>query len=340
MQHPIDPKIDCVFKALLGSEGNRRLLIHFLNAALGDDLPTPVVAVEILNPYNEREFVDDKLSIVDVKARDAEGRFFQVEIQLMVLPDLPARILYGWADLYRAQLKSGQDYGELRPAYSIWLLGETLRRGLPDYVHRFRMRDEQGRTLLDHGGIWLLELGKFAAGRERAERVDTELERWLKFFTEGEGLDADALPEWMQTEEMQQAMSTLKGFSEKEREYHAYQARQNYLRQQSSIQRRLEALEAAAIRAQAMTEQAQAAEEQARAAAEQARAAAEQARASEGRERTEKEQARAAEEQARAGEEQARARETAALQREAAAQAEVERLRRLLKGAPGADDEG
>jgi hypothetical protein len=39
MQHAIDPKIDCVFKALLGAEGNRRLLIHFLNAALGDDLP-------------------------------------------------------------------------------------------------------------------------------------------------------------------------------------------------------------------------------------------------------------------------------------------------------------
>jgi len=28
MRHPIDPKIDCVFKALLGSEENRNLLIH------------------------------------------------------------------------------------------------------------------------------------------------------------------------------------------------------------------------------------------------------------------------------------------------------------------------
>ncbi|MBS1222139.1 MAG: hypothetical protein H6R23_1759, partial [Proteobacteria bacterium] len=26
MKHPIDPKIDCVFKALLGAERNRRLL--------------------------------------------------------------------------------------------------------------------------------------------------------------------------------------------------------------------------------------------------------------------------------------------------------------------------
>jgi hypothetical protein len=41
MKHPIDPKIDCVFKALLGSEDNRNLLVHFLNAILGSDLPVP-----------------------------------------------------------------------------------------------------------------------------------------------------------------------------------------------------------------------------------------------------------------------------------------------------------
>ena len=63
MRHPIDPTIDCVFKALLGSEDNRGLLIHFLNAILGPELPRPITGVEILNPYNEREFFSDKLSI-------------------------------------------------------------------------------------------------------------------------------------------------------------------------------------------------------------------------------------------------------------------------------------
>ena len=87
MRHPIDPKIDCVFKALLGAESNRRLLIHFLNAVLGADLASPVVEVEILNPYNEREFLDDKMSIVDVKARDGQQRVFQVEIQLLAVTD-------------------------------------------------------------------------------------------------------------------------------------------------------------------------------------------------------------------------------------------------------------
>lgn len=84
-----------------------------------------------------------------------------------------------------------------------------------------------------------MELNKFAAGR-----VETEQERWLKFFQEGERLDECHLPDWTQTDEMRQAMSTLKAFSEKERAYHAYQARQNYLREQRSIQRELETLQA------------------------------------------------------------------------------------------------
>jgi hypothetical protein len=38
---------------------------------------------------------------------------------------------------------------------------------------------------------------------------------------------------------MRQAMNTLRQFSEKERDYHAYQARQNFIREQSTIQEEL-----------------------------------------------------------------------------------------------------
>lgn len=290
MKHPIDPKVDCVFKALLGTERNRGLLMHFLNAILAGELAAPIVEVELLNPYNEREFIDDKLSIVDVKARDSTGRFYQIEIQLLNVPDLPARILYGWADLYSAQLQDGEGYDLLKPTYSIWLLGETLRPKIKEAIHRFRLRDEQGRSLLDHGGIWLLELSKCTI-----ETVETEQERWLRFFIEGPWLDDEHLPEWMDTEEMHQAMSTLKAFSEKERHYHQYQARQNYLRQQRSIQRYQDALHADL----------------------------EQARAAEERERAEKERERAEKEQAQAEKAQAQAEKEAAL-------AEIERLKALL----------
>lgn len=57
MRHAIDPTVDCVFKAILGKEANKNLLIHFLNAILQLRGAARIVEVVIANPYNEREFV-------------------------------------------------------------------------------------------------------------------------------------------------------------------------------------------------------------------------------------------------------------------------------------------
>jgi predicted transposase/invertase (TIGR01784 family) len=231
MKHAIDPRIDCVFKSLLGNESNRNLLVHFINATLASELVAPITRVEILNPYNEKEHLDDKLSIVDVKAKDEHGRVYQIEIQLLFFSNLPARMLYTWADVYSQQLQSGDKYHELNPTYSIWLLGENAIKHDDQYIHRYKFRDEAGIPLIEHGGIWLFELEKF-----NAQVIDNEQARWLRFFKEGKQLnDENNLPDWMNTQEMKQAMNTLCQFSEKERHYFAYQARQDFLRQQGTI---------------------------------------------------------------------------------------------------------
>ena len=297
MKHRIDPKIDCVFKALLGSEENRNLLIHFLNAILTSDLTAPITEVEILNPYNDKEFLDDKLSVVDVKAKDSKGRLYQIEIQLLTYRHLPERMVYTWCDIISQQLQSGNDYSLLKPVYSIWLLAENLLPGETDYAHEYKLQNRQGRTLADLGGIHLLELKKFTA-----ERIETEEQRWLQFFKEGEQLDEAALPDWMNTDEMRQAMKTLKLFSDKERDYHAYQARQNYLREQRTIQIEREEDHREMERIKQEMEQAQKDLE---------------------RERLEKQAAL----QER---ESALQREQAALQEKESAQAEIERLKALL----------
>jgi predicted transposase/invertase (TIGR01784 family) len=230
MKHSIDPRIDCVFKSLLGNESNRNLLVHFINATLASELVAPITQVEILNPYNEKEHLDDKLSIVDVKAKDEHGRIYQIEIQLLFFTNLPARMLYTWADVYSQQLQSGDKYHELNPTYSIWLLGENAIKHDDQYIHRYKFRDEAGIPLIEHGGIWLFELEKF-----NAQVIDNEQTRWLRFFKEGRQLNDLNLPDWMNTQEMKQAMNTLCQFSEKERNYFAYQARQDFLRQQGTI---------------------------------------------------------------------------------------------------------
>jgi predicted transposase/invertase (TIGR01784 family) len=321
MKPQIDPRIDCVFKALLGAEENRDLLIHFLNAVLGGELPSCITFVDILNPYNDKEFLNDKLSVVDIKARDAQNQSYQIEIQLLTHRHLPARILYGWADLYSEQLKSGQDFSELRPVYAIWLLGEELPNDEEkDYARNFQMRDATGRRLVAHGGIWVLELGKFVLGK-----IETEQDRWLRFFVEGESLDDEALPAWMDTQEMRRAMGTLRKFSEKERQYHEYQARQNYLRQQRSLQVERQELEEAHRLAELALEQ----EREEKAAAIQEKQAAIQEKQAAIQEK----QAAIQEKQAAIQEKQAAAqREIVAMQEKDAAVAELERLKALLSG--------
>ena len=314
MKHRIDPKIDCVFKALLGAEENRNLLVHFLNAILALELKAPLADVEILNPYNEREFAHDKLSIVDVKARDFEGRLFQIEIQLVQYGQLVSRILYSWADIYSQQLQSGESYDKLKPTYSIWLLDDRLIASDQDYVRTYKMRDARGQTLLDHGGIWLFEIKKF-----HAQNIDSEEQRWLRFLKEGHQLDDLSLPDWMFTKEMEQAMSTLRKFSDKERDYHEYQARQNYLRQQKAIQQELESALTRTDEAHMETERAlletrnaieekkKAMEEKERAIEESNRAIEETERAIEETERAIKEKESALEEKRRANEDKQRA---------------------------------
>jgi hypothetical protein len=70
-------------------------------------------------------------------------------------------------------------------------------------------------------------------------------ERWLKFLKDGEHLDPEHLPEWMQHPIIRQAMSILSRFSEKERDDHRDQSRQEALRVQRTIQRALDEARAA-----------------------------------------------------------------------------------------------
>ena len=102
----IVPKIDTYFSIqysfksmiyktsiIIAVLGLPNLLVHFLNAVLVDDLASPITEAEILNPYNDKEFLDDKLSVVDVKAKDGEGRLYQIEIQLLAYRHLPERMV-------------------------------------------------------------------------------------------------------------------------------------------------------------------------------------------------------------------------------------------------------
>jgi len=74
----INPTVDFAFKKIFGSPENAPVLIRLLNAIL--DFPCPIAHVEILNPFSYQDFAEEKLVVLDIRARDSAGRWLNVEI--------------------------------------------------------------------------------------------------------------------------------------------------------------------------------------------------------------------------------------------------------------------
>ena len=194
----IDPKVDIIFKRLFGTEANADLLIDLLNAVLDFPPEHAVTAVEILNPFDEQEALDDKLSILDVKARDSAGRQFNVEMQVAPYDDYPARIVYYLARMHQQQLHEGQPYSALVASYSISFLAHVLFRGTPRWHWRFQLRDveEPAIVFIDQLAVHVIELPKF---KRTATELTTGCDCWSYFLRHGERLDTDHLPALLRT---------------------------------------------------------------------------------------------------------------------------------------------
>ncbi|MEO8497361.1 MAG: Rpn family recombination-promoting nuclease/putative transposase, partial [Planctomycetota bacterium] len=79
--------------------------------------------------------------VLDVRARDAAGRWLNIEIQVSLVSGLTERLVYYACSLYVEQLESGQSYANLKPAISICLLNRELFRDSSQAHHRFQLLD-------------------------------------------------------------------------------------------------------------------------------------------------------------------------------------------------------
>jgi predicted transposase/invertase (TIGR01784 family) len=119
MKPQTDPKVDYAFKHVFGREQSKPALISLLDAILQPAAGQNITNLELLNPFNDKEALDDKLSILDIKARDQSGRQFNVEMQMLAYGDFRPRALYYWSRLYQQQLEAGDDYSAFRPTIAV-----------------------------------------------------------------------------------------------------------------------------------------------------------------------------------------------------------------------------
>lgn len=97
---------DVVFKEVLGQEESKPILMGFLNDILDMNITSPD-QITLLNPELNPEYIDDKLSILDIRVQLQDHTSIDVEIQVIDQHNIEPRALYYVCRLCADQLQKG-----------------------------------------------------------------------------------------------------------------------------------------------------------------------------------------------------------------------------------------
>ena len=241
----ISPRVDIAFKKIFGVEENKDLLISLINSIVGQE--DQVAEVTLLNPYNPKNFRQDKLSILDIKAKGENGQRFNIEIQISDEADYDKRALYYWGKLYTEQLKVAEDYSLLSKAIGIHILNFTSIPDVDKYHNVFHITEkESGLLYFRDLELHTIELKKFSQDareelNEMVARVKNSLDMWVAFLTRHDLLNREHLPPALNDPALKKALGVLDvmNFGEEERE--AYEEHLKWLRIEANTLKKYEA---------------------------------------------------------------------------------------------------
>jgi predicted transposase/invertase (TIGR01784 family) len=241
---PITPRVDLAFKKIFGVEENKDLLISLINSIVSKE--DEVADLTLLNPYNPKNFRNDKLSILDIKAKGIDGKLFNIEIQISDEADYDKRALYYWEKLYTEQLKAGQDYSSLAKAIGIHILNFTSIIENDRYHNVFRITEKDtGIAYFKDLELHTLELNKFSKNskeelKDILAKIKSSLDIWLTFLTRHDLLNKDRLPPELESAPTEKALNVIEVMNFTEEEKNAYEDHLKWLRIEANTLKKME----------------------------------------------------------------------------------------------------
>jgi predicted transposase/invertase (TIGR01784 family) len=236
----ISPRVDLAFKKIFGVEENKDLLISLINSIVGTE--DQVVDITLLNPYNPKNFQNDKLSILDIKAKGHNSKMFNIEIQVADEADYDKRALYYWAKVYSGQLMVSEDYTTLNKAICIHILNFTSILDSDKYHNVFNIREKDSNKDLE---LHTIELKKFCPSTKEALsefvlRIKSALDIWLAFLTRNDLLNKNDLPKALDNPSLKKALEVIDEINFNSEERMAYEDRLGWLRMEASAFKKYE----------------------------------------------------------------------------------------------------
>ena len=177
----LDPKNDYVFKRIFGHTGNEEITKGLLQSII----PDKIDKIELdSNPITEKDLLDDKVGILDIKAKLNDGNVnCDIEMQVVDQKDIEKRILFYWSKMYIQTLKVGEDYENLKRCIVILITDYDLDKlkEIPEYVTKWKIREEKYSKLVltNDLELYIISLEK---AKNSTKNKKEELYKWLKFI--------------------------------------------------------------------------------------------------------------------------------------------------------------
>ncbi|MDF2791208.1 MAG: hypothetical protein K0S80_4310 [Neobacillus sp.] len=173
----LNPLNDFLFKKLFGDENDNELLIGLLNTILRMEIVNLTIENEKLNRFKEEE----KLGVLDIKAKMADGEKLNIEVQLLNQKNMIPRTLFYWSKLFVEDFESGSLYKELKKTITINILDFKLEELRHENFHSiYKIGEAQTKNnLTDLLEIHFIEFPKF---EEVKFDLNNPLHCWLLFL--------------------------------------------------------------------------------------------------------------------------------------------------------------
>lgn len=178
----IDPTTDFGFKKLFGEEGNKDVLIDFLNTLLPER--HQIVDFVFQKPEQIPEHEEDRKAIFDILCTSVRGETFIIEMQKKSILYMLDRSLYYTTFPIQKQAVRGLWDFKLTPVYFVGILDfdyddDQERWGKRQLLRSFALRDEEGFLMTDNLHFKMVQLKFFT---KTSEQLETRFDKWCYFL--------------------------------------------------------------------------------------------------------------------------------------------------------------
>ena len=173
----LTPKNDIIFKKIFGTDGNEVILKDFLSSIIEE----PIKEIKVEKDMKlEKEDLNDKVGILDIKAKLDNGVQVNVEMQVVNQQNMEKRTLFYWGKLYTGSIHEGETFYGLKNTITINLLDFNYFDTKEYHTKWHIVEDkEKDKILTDVLEIHFIELKKFIKEEKKPEN---KKEEWLYFL--------------------------------------------------------------------------------------------------------------------------------------------------------------